>query len=132
MSGEKALDKLLVHLSPEIVDGDYVFCSLQDAQYGDYSDLKPIAAFSELEGLTLIIPRYKADENGIGYESIYKQITLKVYSSLEAVGLTAAISSKLSQYGISANVVAGYYHDHIFVRSEVAEMAVDALDELAC
>nr|WP_275889019.1 ACT domain-containing protein [Desulforhopalus vacuolatus] len=63
------------------------------------------------------------------YEGVFKGITLTVHSSLEAVGLTAAISSKLAEKGISANVIAAYYHDHIFVQTEKAEMAMEALNE---
>ena len=54
---------------------------------------------------------------------------LSVNSSLDAVGLTAAVATKLSFYGISANVVAAYYHDHIFVPSEKADKALLALKE---
>jgi hypothetical protein len=53
-----------------------------------------------------------------------------VHSSLETVGLTAAFSTKLGEHGISANVIAGYYHDHIFVQSDLAKSAIDALHEL--
>jgi hypothetical protein len=49
---------------------------------------------------------------------------------LDAVGLTAAFSSKLAEHGISANVIAGYFHDHIFVQKEHAEKAIAALNEL--
>ena len=118
-------------MSPKLMDGEYVFCTFQHARYGDYSDLEPIAAISEPEGLTLIIPRSKADEHNFDYESVFSGITLSIHSSLEAVGLTAAFSSKLTAHGISANVVAGYYHDHIFVQREFAEIAIEALDEFA-
>jgi hypothetical protein len=37
----------------------------------------------------------------------------------------------LTRHGISANVIAGYYHDHIFVQQEHAQKAIAALDELA-
>ncbi len=131
MTGEKGLDKLLASMSPELMDGEYVFCTFQNAQYGDYSDLEPIAAISELEGLTLIIPKSKADEKSFSYESVFKGITLSIHSSLDAVGLTAAFSSKLTERGISANVIAGYYHDHIFVQRELAKRAIEALNELA-
>ena len=113
------------------MDGEYVFCTFQDAQYGDYSELEPIAAIKESEGLTLIIPKSKADETQLAYESVFKGITLSVHSSLDAVGLTAAFSGKLTEHGISANVIAGYHHDHIFVQTELAEKAIEALNELA-
>jgi hypothetical protein len=57
-------------------------------------------------------------------------ITLMVHSDLEAVGLTAAFAHALGQAGISCNVVAGAYHDHIFVPFEQALPAMDALIEL--
>ncbi len=54
-------------------------------------------------------------------------ITLSVHSDLQAVGLTAAFASALGKAGISCNVVAGAYHDHIFVPAEQAQRAMDAL-----
>ncbi|WP_339735296.1 ACT domain-containing protein [uncultured Gimesia sp.] len=131
MTGESNLEKLLTAMSPELMDGEYVYCTFPDAQYGDYSDLGPVVAISESEGLTLIISKSKADEKNISYESVFKGITLLIHSSLDAVGLTAAFSNKLTEHGISANVVAGYYHDHIFVQRELAERAIEALNELA-
>ena len=52
-----------------------------------------------------------------------------MHSALEAVGLTAAVSAALTRHGISANVVAAYYHDHIFVPAEDAERALLALKD---
>jgi hypothetical protein len=131
MSGERNLQKLLANMSPQLLDGEFVFCSFADARYGDFSQLRPIAAISEAEGLTLVISRSSADDNDIGYESVFRGITLRVHSSLDAVGLTAAFSNRLAEHGISANVIAGYYHDHIFVQRELAEKAIEALAELA-
>jgi hypothetical protein len=54
-----------------------------------------------------------------------------VHSSLDAVGLTAAVANKLASREISANVVAAYYHDHIFVRKEKADIAMAALEEFS-
>ena len=130
MTGEKDIDKLLKSMSPELMDEEYVFCTFCDARYGDYPDLEPIAAISESEGLTLIVTKSKADVRGLNYESVFKRITLNIHSSLDAVGLTAAFSNKLTEKGISANVIAGYYHDHIFVQREFAERAIGALNEL--
>lgn len=131
MTGEKDLKKLLALMRPELMDEEYVFCSFRNAAYGDYSDLEPVASVIEPEGLTLVIPKFKADENNLSYESVYKRIVLKVHSDLDAVGLTAACSGKLTEHGISANVIAGYYHDHIFVQREFAERAVEALNQIS-
>lgn len=131
MIGEIDLAELLKSMSPELMNGEYVFCTFPDAQYGEHSELEPIAAISESEGLTLIVPKSVADERSFSYESVFKGITLRIHSSLNAVGLTAAFSIKLTEQGISANVIAGYYHDHIFVQSELAERAIEALNELA-
>ena len=131
MSGETNLDEMLAALSPQLIDGEYVFCSFPDSSYGDHADLGPIAAIREAEGLTLVIPKPVADEKGLNYASVFSGISLSVHSSLDAVGLTAAIASKLAEYGISANVIAGYYHDHIFVQQDLAASAIDALGELS-
>jgi len=131
MTGETDLEKLLVSMSPILMDGEYVFCSFQNAQYGDHPELEPFASCIEPEGLTLIVPRPRADANRLGYETVFRGITLRIHSSLDAVGLTAAVSAKLTEYGISANVIAGYFHDHIFVQSEYAEKAMTALGELS-
>ncbi len=127
MTGETDLKKLLANLSPLLDSREYVFCTFKDSAYGDYAELQPIASFLEDEGLTLVIPRDRADKEGISYQSIFKRITLNIYSSLEAVGLTAAVSTLLAEPGISANMIAAYYHDHIFVSAADAERTVALL-----
>ena len=131
MSGETDLIKLLQAMAPELIDGDFVFCSLADASYGDYAELQPLAAIDEAEGLTLILPKANADAQGLDYDGVFRGITLRVHSSLDAVGLTATISARLAELNISANVVAGFYHDHIFVQRQVAADALAALEDLA-
>ena len=128
MAGIIEIDNLLKSLAPEIKSGEYVFCAV-DGSYSDYAHLSPLACFVESEGLTLIVSVESAEEAKLAYESKFKQITLTVHSSLDAVGLTAAVATKLASYGISANVMAAYYHDHIFVQTEKAEEALLALSE---
>ena len=130
MAGETDLSKMLSSLRPQLLDEEYVFCTMGNGRYGDHPELEPIASFMEAEGLTLVIPRHRADEHGIPYESVFRCITLSVHSSLEAVGLTAVVATKLTEHNISANVIAAYYHDHVFVQSEYASAAVSALNKL--
>jgi hypothetical protein len=56
----------------------------------------------------------------------FKCITLNVPSSLDAVGLTAAVATKLAQ----SNIIAAYYHDHIFIASKGAAKGLACLNEL--
>ena len=129
MTGETNLETLLASMSPELMDGEYVFCTFEDAQYGDHRELRPVAAVRESEGLTLVLPKSAADQRGLEYGTVFRGITLAVHSSLEAVGLTAAVSGKLGEHGISANIIAGYYHDHVFVKREHAKRAIEILSD---
>lgn len=122
------LDILLKSMSPELIEGNYVFCTVNGPLL-DYLALDPIATFHEKEGLTLVLAEHKAKEAKLDYDTVFCLITLSVHSSLEAVGLTAAFANKLTSYGISANVIAGYYHDHIFVQKHKVDAAMKALKE---
>lgn len=130
MTGIKNLNELLTSMQPELLDKVFVFCTVT-GQLEQYLVLEPIAMFMEQEGLTLVLTKDKADKANLVYEGLFRQITLTVHSSLDAVGLTAAVSTKLASKGISANVIAAYYHDHIFVSNGKADQALLALRELS-
>ncbi len=129
MAGETALATLLRSMSPHLNDGDYVFCTLPDHHIPAGCEI--IGSFREQEGLTLILERQQAERAGLAFDYVAAWITLNVHSALEAVGLTAAFASALGQAGISCNVIAGYYHDHLFVGRADAERAMDVLRQLA-
>ena len=88
-------------------------------------DLHPVGMFQEKEGITVILPREQADGLSLPYSLACAWITLTVHSSLEAVGLTAAISQALAEANISCNVVAAYYHDHLFIPIADADRAME-------
>jgi hypothetical protein len=131
MSGETDLATMLRNMSPQLQAGEYVFCTFAGANYGDLASLQPVASFVEPEGLTLVVPRSKADEHGHDYPAVFRCITLMVHSSLEGVGLTAAVSTALASANVSANMIAGYFHDHLFVPVADANLAVQTLQALA-
>jgi hypothetical protein len=130
MNGIVDLKILLKSMSPELQSDEYVFCSLP-GEYGDYQHLMPLASFREKEGLTLVVTKNHAEQEGIEFESTFKVITLTIHSSLDAVGLTAEVARKLTEHNISANVIAAYYHDHILVQTEKADAAMLALYEFS-
>ncbi|MDP5254483.1 MULTISPECIES: ACT domain-containing protein [unclassified Vibrio] len=130
MLGITELKTLLAQMSPELDDKQYVFC-LFDGSLVQACQYQPIATFVEEEGLTLVIEQVRAQQAGLKWVSSFRKITLKVHSSLDAVGLTAAVARALAEQGISANVIAAYYHDHIFVPSQEAKRAMSTLQALS-
>lgn len=122
----KDLEQLLLKLRPRLKPQRFVFCSVEEIPVG----ITVLSTFVEEEGISLICEQSEADAYGLEYDLVMKMITMEVYSSLEAVGLTAVIAKALTDVGISANVVAAYHHDHVFVPENEAERAVKALSEL--
>lgn len=125
MSGETDLQILLQDMKPKLNKGQFVFCIADSSQSAHA--LNPLCIFQEAEGVTVIIPKQQADDAALPYSVVCAWITLTVHSSLEAVGLTAAVSKTLTEANISCNVVAAYYHDHIFVPVHDAQRAMDVL-----
>jgi len=89
-----------------------------------------LGTFKEIEGLTVIAQKEYLEKNNIQHEGAYAKLTIEVHTSLELVGLTAVLAKQLGENNISANVVAGYFHDHIFVQYNVHEKAIAALNLL--
>jgi uncharacterized protein len=112
-------------MQPELNEGRYVFSSVPAGT--DIVHLEPVATFREREGLTIIIDEPTALREGLPILFVSAWITLTVHSDLQAVGLTAAVAEALTKAGISCNVVAAAFHDHIFVP---AARAADALEQL--
>jgi uncharacterized protein len=126
MSGEKELAVLLKNMEPVLNTGEYVFCTVEAlSQVPDIE--KILFFFREKEAVTIVLESAVADEWKLAYSYISSWITLNIHSSLEAVGLTAAFANALKQENISCNVVAAYFHDHIFVAREDADKAMNAL-----
>jgi hypothetical protein len=126
MSGEKNLEVLLKTMKPKHNLGEFVFCTTDHLEQINISQI--IMSFQEEESVTIITKKEVADQLNLKYSFVASWITLTVHSALEAVGLTAAFSNALSENGISCNVVAAYYHDHIFVDIKDTEKAMAVLN----
>jgi hypothetical protein len=115
-------------MKPVLNEGEYVFCSFSDAESFDLKEA--ICVFREKEGFSVIFPKSLADEKKYTYTFVSSWITLTIHSSLEAVGLTAAVSRALAENNLSCNVVAGYYHDHVFVARRDTDRAMRILMDI--
>src|SRR5258706_5736992 len=115
-------------MMPKRNEGDYVYCTADSLERA--AALNPVCIFQEQEAITVILAKQQADLAALPYLLVCAWITLTIHSSLEAVGLTAAVSKALTNANISCNMVAAYYHDHIFVPVQDADRAMDVLLQL--
>ena len=114
MAGERDLTRLLADLRPQLGDASYAFERVERLVLleGD------LALIREDDGVTAIRERADGD---------WARISLGVHSSLEAIGLTAILSRRLADAGLSANVVAALDHDHFFVPWDQRDRAMAAI-----
>jgi hypothetical protein len=119
MTGETDLAALLRGLDPALDPQRWAFAALDGPAPPD-----ALMTFREEEGPCAILPAPPG-------APAFRRITLRVHSSLDAVGLTAAVSARLTAAGIPANVVAALRHDHVFVPEADAERALAALRALS-
>lgn len=124
MTGLTDPERIRLTLTPRLVDGEVV-CLCWSSEQPVPADA--LGTLQEEEGLTVLLPRMTADQMGLDYHTPLRRIVLGVHSSLEAVGLTAAVSRELARIDCPANIWAGYYHDHVLVPAPLAEAALAAL-----
>lgn len=122
------LNQLLRSMTPHLHEGVYVYCLVP--QGTDVAGYSPVVTVQEDEGISLVLREDIALSAGLEILFRAAWITLTVHSDLQAVGLTAAFSNALAGAGISCNVVAGVFHDHIFVPMEQGQAALAALRAL--
>lgn len=118
------LKAMLVGMNPRLSDREWCFQPISDARF------IPETAFAmirEDEGMCCIVPAQAAGDD----IPRFAKITLQVHSDLEGVGLTAAVSNSLATSGIACNVVAGFYHDHLFIPWDRREEALKLLERLS-
>tara|TARA_B110000285_G_C15010181_1_gene556007 strand:- start:152 stop:415 length:264 start_codon:yes stop_codon:yes gene_type:complete len=80
--------------------------------------------FREQEGMTYIVTQASAETLGIEFEQAWAWISVDTTTHLNATGITAHISTILGAHEIPCNVVAAFYHDHLFVPFELGSEAL--------
>jgi uncharacterized protein len=114
--------------------GEVVFCTATTTPLISAAIPLALATFREAEGLSLILALEDAKDLNLPCDLPMQRITLSVFSSLEGIGLTAAVAEALAEAlaeaGIPCNMVAAFHHDHVFVPSSLAETALAVLRRL--
>ena len=122
------LAALLAGMQPVLAAEAYGFACLP---VGEPVGFIPFATVAEAEGVTVVATQAQLLAAGVAFQGGWARISLTIQSDLAAVGLTAAIAGALTEVGISANVIAGYHHDHFFVQADRAAQAVAVMRALA-
>jgi hypothetical protein len=130
MHGEMDLAVLLSGLKPMLAEEEHGFTTIPTGS-GWPQGLVPVATFAETEGASVIALSSILEGIGLDHEGGWAKITIGATSALNAVGLTAKIASALAETGISANIVAAYHHDHVFVPWARRDEAMAVLENLS-
>ncbi len=109
-------------------NGTFVFCSLP--RDFDLKGVAVIAMMREPEGVSVVVTESQAQAHRWPILFRAAWIRLGLTTELSAVGLTVAVSAALAQAGIGCNMVAGAYHDHVFVPVDRAAQALGILSQL--
>jgi uncharacterized protein len=119
---------LLRAMEPRLNPGVFAFVTTPDRNI--LAGTCVVAMIHEPEGISAVLK--ESDAIALGLRVIFRAewVTLTVQSDLQAVGLTAAFAHALAAAGISCNVIAGVYHDHIFVPAGLGEEAIVVLRNL--
>ncbi|MFD1722312.1 ACT domain-containing protein [Amnibacterium endophyticum] len=126
-SGATDLERMLLELEVIAREEPYVYAVVRP---GHPAIASAAATVEEPEGTTVVLRQVDADRLEVAYDFVAAWLTLTVHSSLAAVGLTAAVSVALAEEGISCNVLAGAFHDHLLVPVQDRTRALDALASL--
>ena len=129
MASDQSCQELLANLNPTLCPDPWVFSLVAGGAPQLPEDRSVFALIREEEGLTAI--RRAAPSDDPETLPLFARITLQVYSDLEAVGLTAAVSGALAGQNLCANMVAGLNHDHLFVPYQRRDEALQCLKQIS-
>lgn len=123
--GETDLEAMLAKLAVERRPGVFTYIAVAVPTPGLLAAAHAVVKEGELT--TIVLPVEAAERSGQPVAVRLAWLTLTVFSSLEAIGLTAAVSARLTDHDIACNVLAGYHHDHLLVPVERVDDAIAVL-----
>ncbi len=117
--GETDLAAMLTAIDVVARPGEFVYVVRAP---GEPAPPDALAKIDEVASVSYVVPAGSPADMGARYRAAW--LTVTVPSSLQAVGLTAALGTALAAAGIPCNVLAGFYHDHLLVPADQAEQAI--------
>lgn len=127
---EKNLQQLLRSMQPALLDGTWAFVTVPLGRPVP-AGVSPLMTCREPEGLTLLLDEQDLAKSGLPHAFFCRGISLRVNSSLYAVGFLAAVSERLARAAMSINIVSAFHRDYVFVPASRADEALEVLRALA-
>ena len=121
--GEPNLQWQLAQLAPRLEGEPRVFRPFAG---GDPLPGNAVMIFRDDEGLSMIL---EVDVAAPG-ETVYAQITLGLKASQDPSRLFVILTSQLATRGVPCNIVSSFYHHHLFVLWDDADIAMEVLMSL--
>lgn len=121
---------MLAGMKPVLKHGSFVFCSTSDAALAEQARPAALNWFRKDEGTAMILELEVAASLGFDTAMPMNRIVLEVFSALDGMGLTAAVSTALAGDNIPCNMVSAYHHDNVFVPATMADRAMHVLHSL--
>ena len=118
---------MLAGMTPVLRQRNFVFCITNDAALAEQAQAAALSWFREDEGIAMILELEVAASLGFETSLPMNRIVLEVFSALDGVGLTAAVSTALAHDNIPCNMVSAYHHDNVFVPVAMADRAMHVL-----
>jgi uncharacterized protein len=125
MSGETDLGRILSTIEVRQREGVFVVVTVPPGN--PLPDVAIAALISEVEGTTLVLDVLAAEAADLPYDFESAWLSVVAHTALDAVGVTAAVSTALAVRGIPCNVIAGFHHDHVLVPIGAVEDAIAAV-----
>lgn len=123
------LQELVKGMKPRLL-GDFAFCrSGHDGLR--HLEGEALGMFREAEGVTVLLELQEARRRELPVHWVGTQITLEVQSCMDSVGFLAAVCGELATHGIAVNVFSPISHDHLFVKPEEAQRALEILERMS-
>lgn len=129
MSDGGAADARTGALNPMLAEEEHGFATIPIGA-GWPQGLVPVATFAEAEGASVVALAELMRGIGLDHEPGWAKITIGIETRLDAVGLTARIAAALAEKGMSANIIAAFHHDHVFVPWDRRDEAMAILSAL--
>jgi hypothetical protein len=112
----------------DVMAGDLAVCRLDpNAPVPDWAGTGPLTSVTRTPTELSIVCSADAVPSGTTTAAPWRALTVRGPLAFELTGIAAALTTPLAEAGVSVFLVSTYDTDHVLVRAEALERAIEAL-----